>query len=51
MNQLKDILMALNQLCGGNIWDKVSENGPSKIFKKLSSTNFSWSIRQYFVPY
>ena len=44
MNQLKDILMALNQLRGGKVWDKVFKNGPSKIFKNLSFTNFSWSI-------
>ena len=31
--------------------DKVFKNGPSKIFWRLSSTNFTWSILWYFVPY
>ena len=42
-------------------WDKVLKNGPSEIwsdmvcltihiFKRLSSTNFTWSIPEYFVP-
>ena len=31
-----------------NIWDKVLKNGPSEI---LSSTNFTWSILEYFVPF
>ena len=42
-----------------NIWNKVFKNGPSRlketiflqIFFKLSSTNFIWSILEYFVPY
>ena len=29
------------------IWDKVFKNGPSEI----SSTNFTWSILEYFVPF
>ena len=33
-----------------NIWEKVFMNGPSKIFWRLSSTNFTWSILEYFVP-
>ena len=32
------------------IWDKVFKNGPSKFFSELSSTNFTWSIPEYFVP-
>ena len=46
----------------GSIWDKVFKNGPSKIcerqplknlkgYGRLSSTNFVWSILEYFVPY
>ena len=45
----------------GKIWGEVFKNGPSKnlwktAFKKsevirLSSTNFTWSILEYFVPY
>ena len=31
-------------------WGKVFRNGPSEIFEKLSSTNFTWSILEYFVP-
>ena len=31
-----------------NKWEKVFTNGLSKIFKKLSSTNFTWSILEYF---
>ena len=39
-----------------HIWDKVFKNGPSKIcgkqpFERLSYTNFTWSILEYFVPY
>ena len=33
------------------IWDKVFKNGPSKIFYGISSTNFTWSILEYFAPY
>ena len=33
-----------------NIWEKVFMNGPKKIFWRLSSTNFTWSILEYFVP-
>ena len=33
------------------IWDKVFKNGPSKISQRLSSTNFTWSILEYSVPY
>ena len=29
------------------IWDKVFKNRPSKIFKRLYSTNFTWSILEY----
>ena len=47
---------------GGNIWNKVFKNGLSKIcgsqpLKNLngyglpSSTNFTWSILEYFVPF
>ena len=32
-----------------NKWGKVFKNGPSKIFKRLSSTNFTWFIIEYFV--
>ena len=31
-------------------WDKIFKNGPSKIFKRLYSTNFTWFILEYFVP-
>ena len=31
------------------IWDKVFKNRPSKIFQRLSSTNFTWSILEFFV--
>ena len=34
-----------------NIWDKIFKNGPSKIFYRLSSTNFTGPILEYFVPY
>ena len=34
-----------------NIWDKAFKNGPSKIFWSLASTNFTFSIPEYFVPY
>ena len=30
---------------------KVFKNGPSKVCERLSSTNFTWSILEYFVPY
>ena len=33
------------------IWGKVFKNGPSKIFQKLPSTHFTWSIIEYFVPF
>ena len=33
------------------IWDKVFKNGPNEIFQRLSSTNFTWSITEYFVSY
>ena len=33
------------------IWDKVFNNGPSKIFWRLSSTYLTWSIFEYFVLY
>ena len=32
------------------IWDKIFKNGPSEIFLRLPSTNFTWSILEYFVP-
>ena len=31
-------------------WEKVFKNGLSKIFWSLSSTNFTWSILEYFFP-
>ena len=31
-------------------WDKVFKNEPSKIFQRLSSTNFTWSILEYLNP-
>ena len=31
--------------------DKVFKNGPSKIFQRMSSTNFTLSNLEYFVPY
>ena len=47
-----------------HISDKVFKNGPSKIcgrqplkkislqiFKRLSSTNFTWSVLEYFFPF
>ena len=34
-----------------NIWDILFKNSPSKYFFRLSSTNFSWSILEYFVPF
>ena len=34
-----------------DIWDKLFKNGSSKKFLRLSSTNFTWSIFEYFVPY
>ena len=33
------------------IREKVFKNGRSEIFYRLSSTNFTWSILDYFVPY
>ena len=48
--------LARNGLIKSNIWDKVFKNGPSKIcgrqpLKNVSSTNFTWSILEYFVSY
>ena len=34
-----------------NIWGKIFKNGPSKIFKRLTSTNFTRSIPEYFASY
>ena len=34
-----------------NISDKVLKNGPRKIFQRLSSTNFTWSILQHFISF
>ena len=31
-------------------WDKVFKNEPSKIFQRLSSINFTWSILEYLNP-
>ena len=31
-------------------WIKVFKNGRSKIFKRLSSTNFTWSFLEYLDP-
>ena len=33
------------------IWDKVFQNGPSKICGRQPLENFTWSILEYFVPY
>ena len=33
-----------------NISVNVFKNGPSKIFQRLSSTNFTWSILEYLDP-
>ena len=36
----------------GRIWDKAFKNGPSETCgRQLSSTNFTWSILEYFVPF
>ena len=34
-----------------NILDKVFESGPIETFERLSSTNFTWFILEYFGPY
>ena len=34
-----------------NIWGKVFKNRTSKLFRRLSSTNLTWFIPKYFVPY
>ena len=34
-----------------NIWDKVFQNGPSKICGRQPLKNFTWSILECFVPY
>ena len=33
------------------IWVQIFKNGSSKIFQRLSSTNITWSILEYFVPF
>ena len=33
-----------------NKWDEVLKSGPSEIFSRLSSTNFTWAILEYLVP-
>ena len=32
------------------IWDKVFKNGLSRMFYRLSSTNFTWPILEYLEP-
>ena len=49
VNDIEDSLSLLSLSI--NIWDKVFKNGPSKICDRQSSTNFTWSILEYFVPY
>ena len=34
-----------------NLRGKVFKNGPGKIFKRLTSTNFTWFIPEYAVPH
>ena len=31
-------------------WDKIFKKGPSDFCGRLSFTNFTWSILEYFVP-
>ena len=44
------LLFKASKLWMGQIWNKIIISRPSKILG-LPSTNFTWSILEYFVPY